>query len=313
MHTRPVTSAGHLLVVLLATIGLVADGFPALAAPGGASPDGVRHAEGRGPDHDANSRGRTYLALGDSVPFGFRPDQPPEVYADPDNFVGYPELIAEDWHLRLLNASCPGETTASFIDATAQSNGCQSRLGSDVGYRDQFPLHVDYAGPQLDYAIEVLEEPKVRYAIEVLEEPKVRLVTLQIGANDFFLCSQTGACGTPEGVQALAAQVGQNVDRILSTLREEAGYTGRIAVVTYYALDYTDPATTAIQVLNSALTAAAAANGAVVADGFAAFAPRALAAGGSSIAAGLVIPGDVHPTEEGQRLLATAVEQAVGH
>jgi lysophospholipase L1-like esterase len=302
MHTRLATRAGHLLVVLLATVGLIAGGSPALAAPDGASPDGVRHAEGRGLDHDAHPRGRTYLALGDSVPFGFRPGQPPEVYADPDNFVGYPELVAEDWHLRVLNASCPGETTASFIDATAQSNGCQNGLGSDVGYRDQFPLHVDYAGSQLDYAVEVLEE-----------EPKVRLVTLQIGANDFFICSQTGACGTPEGVQALAAQVGQTVEGILSALREEAGYTGRIAVVTYYALDYTDPATTAIQALNSALAAAAAANGAVVADGFAAFAPRALAAGGSSIAAGLVIPGDVHPTEEGQRLLATAVEQAVGH
>lgn len=300
MHTRPVTRAGHLLVVVLATVGLIVSGSPALAAPGGSSPDGVRHAEGRGPDHDANPRGRTYLALGDSVPFGFRPDQPPEVYADPDNLVGYPELIAEDWHLRLLNASCPGETTASFIDATAQSNGCQNRLGSDVGYRDQFPLHVDYAGSQLDYAVEVLQE-----------ERKVRLVTLQIGANDAFLCLQTGACGTSEDIQALAAQVGQNVDRILSTLREEAGYTGRIAVVTYYALDYSDPVPT--QVLNAALAAAAAANGAVVADGFAAFAPRALAAGGSSIAAGLVIPGDVHPTEEGHRLLATAVERAAGH
>jgi lysophospholipase L1-like esterase len=279
MHTRPATRTGHLLVVLLATVGLIAGGSPALAAPNGASPDGVRHAEGHGPDHDTNPRDRTYLALGDSVPFGFRPGQPPEVYADPDNFVGYPELVAEDWQLGLLNASCPGETTASFIDATAQSNGCQNRLGSDVGYRDQFPLYVDYTGSQLDYAV------------QVLEEPKVRLVTLQIGANDFFICSQTRACGTPEGIQALAAQVGQTVDHILSALREEAGYTGRIAVVTYYAIDYTDPATTAIQVLNSALAAAAAANGAVVADGFAAFAPRALAAGGNSIAAGAGDPG----------------------
>ncbi|MGK5170515.1 SGNH/GDSL hydrolase family protein [Geodermatophilus sp. CPCC 205761] len=289
MPARPVSRARHLLVVLLATVGLVAAGSPALAEPGRAPAE-----------HDTNGHGRTYLALGDSVPFGFRGSQPPEVYADPANFVGYPELVADDLGLRVLNASCPGETTESFIDATAQSNGCQNSLGSDVGHRDFFPLHVDYEGSQLDYAVEVLQQ-----------EPRVRVVTLQLGANDGFLCVRTGACSTPEGFRALAARVGQNVDRILATLREEACYSGRLAVVTYYALDYTDPAAT--QLLNAALAAAAARNGAVVADGFAAFAPRALAAGGSSIAAGLVPPADVHPTEEGQRLLAGAVEQAVGH
>jgi len=101
---------------------------------------------------------------------------------------------------------------------------------------------------------------------------------------------------------------------ILSALRDEAGYSGRIAVVTYYALDYADPVGVAgIVILNQAIAAAAVANGAVVADGFTAFAPRALHAGGSTIAAGLVRPNDIHPTPEGQRLLANAVEQAIGH
>ena len=87
MHTRPVTRAGHLLVVVLATVGLIVSGSPALAAPGGSSPDGARHAQGRGPDHDTNPRGRTHLALGDSVHFRFRPDPPPEAYADADHLV----------------------------------------------------------------------------------------------------------------------------------------------------------------------------------------------------------------------------------
>ena len=61
------------------------------------------------------------------------------------------------------------------------------------------------------------------------------------------------------------------------------------------------------------MIAAAEADKAVVADGFNAFRSRALAAGGSSIAAGLVYPNDVHPTAKGHRLLARAVERAVGH
>jgi lysophospholipase L1-like esterase len=281
----------RLVMVLLAVAGLVGVTTPALAAP-----------PGEESSHGTTARGRTYLALGDSVPFGFIGNAG-SLYADPDNFVGYPELIADDWRLRLLNASCPGETTASFIDAEAQSNGCNNSVGSDIGYRDRFPLHVDYDGSQLDYALEVLGEA-----------PRVRLVTLQLGANDAFICQGTGACSTLAGVQALAEQVQANLDHILSTLRDEGEYRGRIVVVNYYALNYADPAeVAAIQILNQALTAAALDNGAVVADGFGAFQAEALAAGGTSVAAGLVYPNDVHPTAEGHRLLARAVEHAIGH
>ncbi len=281
----------HLILILLTVAGLVAVTTPALAVP---------HDDR--PSPGTTAKGRTYLALGDSVPFGYVGNRP-DLYPDPDNLVGYPELVADDLRLRLLNASCPGETTASFIDATAQSNGCQNSFGSDVGYRDNFPLHVDYEGSQLDYALQVLEE-----------EPHVRLVTLQLGANDAFLCRRTGECSTQAGLAALAERVRVNLDRILYSLREEGDYRGRIVVVTYYALDYTDRnGVASTLILNAAIAAAAAENGAVVADGFTAFLPRALQAGGSSVAAGLVRPGDIHPTAEGHRLLATAVEQAVGH
>ena len=43
-----------------------------------------------------------------------------------------------------------------------------------------------------------------------------------------------------------------------------------------------------------------------MADGYEAFRPAAQAAGGSSVAAGLVLPNDVHPSAQGQRLLADA-------
>jgi lysophospholipase L1-like esterase len=287
------THVRYVALTVLIAAGLVAAGSPALAGSDWNHP-------GHGTAHDG-----TYLALGDSVPFGFRGSQSPDVYADPANFVGHPELLAADLGLRVLNASCPGETTDSFIDADGQSNGCNDRLGSEVGHRDLFPLHVDYGGSQLDYAVQALQE-----------EPRVRLVTLQLGANDAFLCQQTTVdrCAGPASVQAMAEHVRSNLDLILTTLRDDGGYCGRIAVVTYYSLDYADPAlTAATQVLNAAIAAAAAENGATVADGFAAFAPRSLAAGGNPVTAGLVLPNDVHPTAEGQRLLADAVLQAVGH
>ena len=281
----------RLALVLLALAGLTGAATPATAAP---SDDP--------PAYGTTATNRTYLALGDSVPFGFYGNAG-DLYQDPDNFVGYPELVAEDFGLRLRNASCPGETTASFIKREAQNNGCTNSLTSPIGYRDQFPLHVDYKGSQLRYALKTLETA-----------PRVRLVTLQLGANDAFICQRTGACATPEALQALVAQVETNLNTILSTLRDEGDYEGRIVVVTYYALNYADPAgVAATQLLNAGIARAAAANRALVADGFHAFEARALQAGGSSTDAGLVRPGDIHPTPEGQRLLATAVEEAVGH
>ena len=46
----------------------------------------------------------SYLALGDSLPFGARDGESDEVYADAANFVGYPELVGESRGLHVLNA-----------------------------------------------------------------------------------------------------------------------------------------------------------------------------------------------------------------
>jgi lysophospholipase L1-like esterase len=242
----------------------------------------------------------TYLALGDSVPFGFRGGAVAE-FPDAANFVGYPELVGEELGLEVVNASCPGETTASFLDTTAQSNGCQNSLQSGFGYRRAYPLHVPYESvdqSQLDFALDALAE-----------DDGVELVTVQVGANDGFLCQQTTAnrCTAPEELAAVFQTVRTNLDTILSTIREDAGYDRRIAVVTYYALDYADAQGDATAELDAAIAEVAEANEADVADGYEAFRARAGEAGGDSVAAGLVLPNDVHPTEEGQRLLADAV------
>jgi lysophospholipase L1-like esterase len=290
------------LVLASGTVLSAASAAPAASADSGRSAAGHhRHAHHR----------PGYLALGDSVAFGYRPPEvvtPPTLYLDAANFVGYPEVLAGRAHLHLVNASCPGETTGSMIDATAQSYACENLLGLPGGYRTQFPLHASYQGSQLDFAVHYLRR-----------HPHTRLVSIDIGANDVFACQAVTAdkC-TGSDFAAVTAQVEDNLDTILGALRHRAHYHHRLVVLTYYSLDYADPVGTAgIEALNAALVRAAQAHRAAVADGFGAFEAAAAPAGGDVCAAGLIIalPAggcNVHPTLEGQRILATAVRQVAG-
>jgi lysophospholipase L1-like esterase len=253
--------------------------------------------------------GVEYLALGDSVAFGYRPPAvtPPEDYFDASNFVGYPEDVATAIPLVLTNASCPGETTASMITPGAQSNGCENSIGSPVGYRTLFPLHVEYSGTQLSYAVEYLRS-----------HPRTRLVTIDIGANDVFLCQATTAdhC-TGTDFAATLQQITENLTTIFTTLRQTAHYRHDLVLMTYYSLSYTDPVQVAgTTALNSALTAAADRLDILIADGFTAFQQASQAAGGDPCAAGLLIalPGggcNIHPSSLGHQVLAATIESVI--
>ncbi len=280
-------------------------------SPAPASAHGHHHDRGHHDHGHAGEHGRhDYLALGDSVAFGYTPPEttPPADYLDASSFAGYPEVLAARRGLRLTNASCPGETTDSMIDADAQSNGCENSVGSPIGYRDTFPLHVSYSGDQLDFAVGYLRS-----------HPRTRLVSLDIGANDLFVCQRTQNGCTGAAFAALTAHVQAGVDTILSTLRHRGHYHHRLVVLDYYSLDYGDPfGTGGIAALNAALARAAAANGAEVADGFGVFRAATASAGGDTCRAGLIIalPADgcnVHPTPAGDALLADAVGAVAGH
>ncbi len=302
---RRLTVLGSTLCALATATALVA---PAATAhgPGGHDRDHDSHggSHGQGPKVKGD-----YLALSDSVPFGYQPAEVagPPVWADADNLVGYPELLGERHPVTVTNAACPGETSGSLIDVTAQSNGCSNSLGSEFGYRDAFPLHTAYDGSQLDFAVDFLRTHR-----------QTRLVTLTVGANDLFLCQRTTAdqC-TGASFPAVVGQVSSNVDTILRTLRTQGHYHGRVVLVSYYSTDYRDPfATGSIQALNGALATVADRYRAVVADGFGAVAAGASSSGGDTCAAGLIIalPGggcNVHPTRAGHALLADAVDAVV--
>ncbi|HEX6512931.1 MAG TPA: SGNH/GDSL hydrolase family protein [Chloroflexota bacterium] len=253
----------------------------------------------------------TYLALGDSVAFGYVPPQavPAPNYFDASSFVGYPEDVAQALHLQVSNASCPGETTASFFVPGAQSNGCENSPGSSVGYRTEFPLHVQYSGTQLWYALAYL----------ALHRHTTRLVTIDIGANDVFLCQETTAdhCASTAEVQAVLKKIQVNLAIIYALIRDVARYHGPLVALTYYSLSYSDPTQVAgTEELNSAIASVTEKFGGKVANGFAAFEGPSLAAGGSPCTAGLLIKladgtCNIHPSPAGHQLLAKAIEDVI--
>jgi lysophospholipase L1-like esterase len=252
----------------------------------------------------------TYLALGDSVAFGYVPPQavPAPDYSDPRSFVGYPEDVGRALRIPVANASCPGETTASFLVPGAQSNGCENSPGSAVGYRTEYPLHVRYLGTQMRYALGYLALHR-----------DTRLVTIDIGANDVFLCQETtaDACASTAELQATLHEIQANLTIIYTLIRDVVRYRGPLVALTYYSLSYSDPAEVAgTEALNSAIASVTEKFGGKIADGFTAFEAPSAAFGGSPCAAGLLIKlpdgtCNIHPSPAGHLLLARAIEDVI--
>ena len=216
--------------------------------------------------------------------------------------VGYPEEIGSMLHVRVTNPSCPGETSASLINTSIPSNGCEN------AYRKLFSLHVRYSGSQLAYAVKYLKTHK-----------GVRLVTLMIGANDGFLCQKTTKDGCFSEFSALLKKIGRNVRKIVSSVRNQGGYHGQLVVINYYSLDYTSALINAeIKALNGAQDNAAKPFGAKFADGYGLFKLASSQAGGSACVAGLLTQFGgkagscgVHPSYAGGALLAQALAKVV--
>jgi hypothetical protein len=143
----------------------------------------------------------TYIALGDSLAFGFSEHEFNESLPteNPANFEGgYPNeylgLINENTlkQAQLVNYGCPGETSESLIGDNPMLLGeINKALAGKVAepvtgeapcayhYADGFPLHNEYTAgkSQLEAALMTLAKAKS-------EHKQVRTITLDIGAND---------------------------------------------------------------------------------------------------------------------------------
>ena len=72
------------------------------------------------------SQQKSLLALGDSIAFAWDPTAPlvdGKVIAS--NYKGYSDILGERLGLAVENSACPGEASGSFIDRSADENGCR--------------------------------------------------------------------------------------------------------------------------------------------------------------------------------------------
>jgi hypothetical protein len=276
-----------------AMVGLMALG---LAACGSAGVD---------PGDDASSESEEfglrrikYLALGDSIAFGFNPlVATPSV---PSNYKGYPEVIGTILPHAVTNAACPGETSGSLLSVALPDNGCRN-------WKAALSLHADYETTQIAFA-----------QAYIATNPDTKFVSISIGANDLLLV-QKKCAGDPACIQAALpgtlAAYGQNLGATYTLLRG-AGFTGKFIALTTYATNYDDPlSVAALTALNGVTAQVTAALGGVVADGFGTFRFFANKSSGDSCAAGLLIKlpdgtCDIHPSQKGRDILAVSVVAA---
>jgi lysophospholipase L1-like esterase len=241
---------------------------------------------------------KNYLALGDSIAFGYSPLV--TTPANPGAYKGYPEVMGGVGGNTVSNASCPGETSGSLLSSSpldAPDNGCRN-------WKAAYSLHANYETTQIEFA-----ESYIRGHLDT------NFVTIDIGANDLLLL-QKRCLGDPVCINAALPGVlgsyGQNLATTYTRVRQ-AGFTGRFVALTLYATNYNDALSVgAISALNQVMTQVTEAFGGVMADGFGAFNRIAAKSGGDACAARLLIKKpdgtcDIHPSPTGRDALAAAV------
>ncbi len=169
---------------------------------------------------------RGYLALGDSLAFGYQQAKFNSLFpnVDPAAFhTGYVDdfgfvLRLHDRDLKIVNDGCPGETTDSFINGPCQ-------------YQLAFPLHHPYVGgpssSQLSDALAYL----------AAHRKFVNPITIDIGANDALgvtegVCKLEPPC-IAEHAPALFAHIASNLSLILTDLRGAAPHSKIIVLGLY--------------------------------------------------------------------------------
>ena len=244
-----------------------------------------------------------YLALGDSIAYGFQTSKalaglPPEAFN-----TGYADLFAARLarlrpRIATVNYSCPGESTTTFLLPC---------IWKTSGHA----LHNGYPGSQLDAALAFLAGHR----------GKVSPITLSLNgndANDFLQTCPPGdlACLQAGALAAIAAYQ-TRLTAILRHLRAAAPDAEIIVVGAYDpnlgAFAFADPL---FSQLNQAQQAAATAVRARFADPFPAFNPQGDPAAETTAICALTLlcsQGDGHPSDAGYRALAGIVWAASGY
>jgi lysophospholipase L1-like esterase len=234
-----------------------------------------------------------YVSLGDSLTFGFQPDDNITDGFTDDLFASLRQASVTD----LENYACGGESTTTMING-----GCQFK----------FATHVRYTGPQLSAAIAFIKA----------HLGQVDPVTLEIGANDVLKDFDVSTCSIGSSADADLATLDTNLTqtilpRLIAALTTSAGSRNADLVL----LNYYNPfalscpsSSDFIHRLNDHLVADAAHFRIPVVDVYSAF-------GGDSGTAANVCTytwicssfHDFHPTTHGYQIIATAVQQVLAY
>ncbi|MFI5271914.1 MAG: SGNH/GDSL hydrolase family protein [Ktedonobacterales bacterium] len=236
-----------------------------------------------------------YLALGDSISFGYQPDVNfSDGFVD-DVFANLQKSGVTD----LTNYACGGENSTTMIEGNCA---------------DHLIKHNAYAGPQLDAALAFIQAHR----------GAVSPVTLDIGANDVLPDFNSTTCTASPQSAADLTTLDTNLTktilpRLLGTLTEPGGPATSSLVLLNYYNPYAKmcPNSVAfVHLLNDHLAADAAQFKVPLVDVYAAF-------GGDAQMAAHVCQytwvcdaqfnDDFHPTSTGYQVIATAVERTLGY
>jgi len=240
---------------------------------------------------------RYYLALGDSLAFGFQfvtfnanfPSVPASLFSTGyvDVLSGMLREIRPD--ITTLNYGCPGETSGTFIHG-----GCfYTAFG--------FPLHDPFDGAQLSAALAFLRGHR----------GQVSPITINIGTNDLnelsTLCGDDVSCYFANG-PAVLDRIATNLHHILSQLRAAAHDAEIITFTNYDVASLADPRLAQLnQAFNAAIVSTAAASSVRVADVFGAFNGGPQPATLCALTFVCTALQDSHPTDAGYEVIAQQI------
>lgn len=244
-----------------------------------------------------------YLALGDSITYGFQPNKPKA--APPSAFdSGYVDLFAARLHklspkIQIVNYGCPGESTRTFT-----AGGCPGR-------GDVKALHDSFKGAQLDAALAFLRA----------HPGEVGPITLTLFGNDWFpvvfdQCKGKLACVRKHAPSEIAS-FGSRLTSILNRLRATAP-AAEIIVTGAWNIDpdSLEQLRPVYRSLDSAIARAAATSRSRFADTLPVFnptgSPRVQKARLCALSF-ICSKGDPHPTDAGYRAIANTTLAASGY
>jgi lysophospholipase L1-like esterase len=285
--------------------------------------------------------GKDYLALGDSLAYGYQAakffGQYPNV--DESTFdTGYVDVFAatlghKKKSIDVTNYGCPGESSDSFIRGgrgpltgftfVPNPGFCGDQPAAGIGaIFNKSWLHDAYPGSQLAAALAFLEENR-----------HTNPITLDIGANDtlvFLEQCEFGAvlgCLTPTTIGALYAHIAANVAVIVQSLRAAAPHAEIIVLGLYNPYPAVLPGGDMLtKALNTTLQSVVTGLGARFADPLPVFNPASVSGGSETADIATIClftnmcPGgafnpasplaDIHPTDVGYATLAATLAAA---